>query len=141
MEYNRKFISSKKYPDVSKCYLDDIFTGYLKNQVWSYENEMRIIIEFKHSLPEIATIAIDFSGALQNISITSSPCNSTDSLKMFFANEKFPLSKKYPNIDIKDSYHKGFLHFRKRCDACTYNEDERKRHCSYRQRWSPNTKG
>lgn len=139
LEYNKNFINLKKYPNLQDSHLNADFTGYLKNRAWFYENETRIIVEFEQCLPQTPTIAIDFSSALKNLSITSSPCNSSASLKEIFKRKKISLSKF--RLNIEESYYKGFLHFRKRCAACTYNESERKHHCAYLQCCYPDTKG
>lgn len=140
LEYDKKKIFLKKYPDVKNCTSNSDFTGYLKNQAWFYENETRIVVEFEKPLRNVSTVAIDFSEALQSLFITSSPCNSKENLLNIINNpekENIPcqLMSKI-DFNIEESIHKGYVHFRKRCNSCTYEQNKRNVLCPYEMRFS-----
>lgn len=129
LERDRKYIRQKNYPNVRECWHNDAFTGYLKNEAWFYENETRLIIEFESELPEVKTIAIDFTEGLKTFDVISGPCLSSQHAKEQIT------SISESKFNIKDSSHYGLVHFRKRCMRCPNESEKSHIFCPYRSRF------
>lgn len=102
-----------KNSNLTECTHDPILTGYIKDEAWAYEKEIRLCIEFRN-VPNFKRIALNIPDeVIDNIILTPSPLFKGD-----FLNE---LSREIERqCRTKESLFKGKFQLQAKCDECNY---------------------
>lgn len=134
------YINGKRYSDSSKLFWNDKslalsdtpeligidqradMTGFIKNDAWRYENEVRVHIQLENKV-STDKIAIKLSGdIIPSMTITAGPYFSGDLLQR--------IKEKIPQIvHEKQTNQSGFKHlvnYKTLCGMCMHNEFQRK---------------
>ena len=123
LEYNKKKILRHKTDLVEKAKTDFDLSICLKNEIWLYENETRMILELEKELPgNVEKIAIDFNSAANELEITGSPCISKKELKQSL--KKLNEQKIHESFAYCKVYFKDCKDCNKRTDFCKNNKKE-----------------
>ena len=96
-----------------ECTRDPVLTGYIKDEAWAYEKEIRLCIEFKNAI-NCKRISLSIPDeVLDNIILTPSPLFEGDFMQ--------ELNREIEQVfKTKESLFKGKFQLQAKCDECNY---------------------
>lgn len=115
--YDKKIIL-KQEPDLVGISDDPIITGYIKNEAWSFENEVRIRAEFNNNFryDKIAIKTPDY--VIDNLEIKAGPWMKKDIITRI----EQELENNYNDLHVRHSYSAfhNLVELRNICDFCLH---------------------